>query len=148
MENPFDSAGMAAGYATSRPPVAFSSALLPGAATFLLSLPLVVIVGLAWAGLLKLSGLPIEPQDAVALFAQTKSPLLLALLIALATLVAPITEELIFRAGLFRYVRTRLPRSVGVFGEVGAAQFQSIFYKRPSSCFSFSFIVDETIPEH
>ena len=44
------------------------------------------------------------------LFAGAKSPLLLGSLVALASIVAPITEELIFRAGLFRYARTRLPR--------------------------------------
>ena len=31
-------------------------------------------------------------------------------MIVLATVVAPATEELIFRAGIFRYARTRLPR--------------------------------------
>lgn len=95
---------------TPRPPLALGTSLLPGAAAFLLSLPLVVLAGLAWTGLLKLCGLPVEPQDAVAFFTRTKSPVLIAALIALAAVVAPLTEELIFRAGLFRYVRTRLPR--------------------------------------
>ena len=93
-----------------RPPLALGSSLLPGFAAFLLSLPLVVLVGLAWTGLLKLCGLPVEPQDAVAFFTRTKSPVLLAAMIALAAVIAPITEELIFRAGIFRYARTRLPR--------------------------------------
>ncbi len=89
---------------------AFSSCLLPGIATFLLSLPLVVVVGLVWTGLLKLCGLSVEPQDAVAFFKNTRSPPLLATMIVLAALVAPVTEELVFRAGIFRYTRTRLPR--------------------------------------
>ena len=93
-----------------RTPLAVGSSLLPGAAAFLLSLPLVVLVGLAWTGLLKLCGLPVEPQDAVAFFTRTKSPVLIAAMIALAAVIAPITEELIFRAGIFRYARTRLPR--------------------------------------
>jgi membrane protease YdiL (CAAX protease family) len=87
---------------TPRPPLALGSSLLPGFAAFLLSLPLVVLVGLAWTGLLKLCGLPVEPQDAVAFFTRTKSPVLLAAMIALAAIIAPITEDLIFRAGLFR----------------------------------------------
>ena len=93
-----------------RPPLALGSALLPGAAAFLLSLPLVVLVGLAWTGLLKLCGLPVEPQDAVGFFTRTQSPVLITAMIALAAIIAPITEELIFRAGIFRYARTRLPR--------------------------------------
>ncbi len=84
--------------------------LLPGAAAFVMSLPLVVIVGLAWTGLLKLCGLPVEPQDAVSFFRKAESPALIAAMIFLAAIIAPVTEELIFRAGLFRYVRTRLPR--------------------------------------
>lgn len=93
-----------------RPAFAFTASLLPGLATFLISLPLVVVVGLLWTGLLKLCGLPVEPQDAVAFFKKPQSPALLATMIALAALVAPLTEELVFRAGIFRYTRTRLPR--------------------------------------
>ena len=95
---------------TPRPPFAFAATLRPGLAAFLLSLPLVIVVGLAWTALLKLCGLPVDPQDAVAFFTQTKSPVLIAAMIALAAVIAPVTEELIFRAGIFRYARTRLPR--------------------------------------
>jgi len=35
-------------------------------------------------------------------------------MIVLAAIVAPITEELIFRAGLFRYLRTRIPRALAL----------------------------------
>ncbi len=95
---------------TARPPSSPGSVLIPGAAAFVMSLPLVVIVGLAWTGLLKLCGLPVEPQDAVSFFRKAESPALSAAMIFLAAIIAPVTEELIFRAGLFRYVRTRLPR--------------------------------------
>ncbi len=93
-----------------RQPFALGPSLLPGLATFLVSLPLVVVVGLAWTTLLKLCGLPVEPQDAVSFFRKAESSGLIAVMIVLAALVAPLTEELIFRAGIFRYVRTRLPR--------------------------------------
>ena len=43
-------------------------------------------------------------------FTRTQSPVLITAMIALAAIIAPITEELIFRAGIFRYARTRLPR--------------------------------------
>ena len=84
--------------------------VLSGIATFLVSLPILALVSFAWQGILQLCGIPAEKQDLIDLFANAKSPGLLAFMIALATLVAPVTEELLFRAGLFRYARTRLPR--------------------------------------
>jgi len=91
-------------------PFADSNTFRAGVVTFLISLPIVVVVALAWAGLMTLCGLPVEPQDAVALFKKTSSPMFLAAMIVFATVVAPLTEELVFRAGIFRYARTRLPR--------------------------------------
>ena len=40
----------------SRPSFGFTASILPGIATFLISLPLIVVVGLLWTGLLKLCG--------------------------------------------------------------------------------------------
>lgn len=88
----------------------FGGVFVSGVTTFLISLPLVMVVSLVWTGLLKLCGLPIESQDAVALFKSIKSPALLATMVVLATVIAPLNEELLFRAGIFRYARTRLPR--------------------------------------
>ena len=83
---------------------------LTGAAIFLMSLPLVTVAGLVWQFALKLCGLPVEKQDLITMFSNAESPLILATMIVLAVVGAPIAEELIFRAGLFRYVRGRLPR--------------------------------------
>jgi membrane protease YdiL (CAAX protease family) len=83
---------------------------ISGAATFLISLPAVALVSFAWQALLELCGIPAEKQDLIDLFANAKSPGLLLFMAALATLIAPVTEELLFRHGLFRYARTRLPR--------------------------------------
>ena len=44
------------------------------------------------------------------MFANVESPTLLVIMIILAIGTAPVTEELVFRAGLFRYFRTRMPR--------------------------------------
>eukprot|EP01035_Chromulina_nebulosa_P004074 gene4074-5566_t len=93
-----------------RPPARLGAALASGLTTFLISLPLVVLVGLLWLGVMKLIGLPPDRQDLVRLFTETKSPVLLVFMIVLATVLAPVTEELIFRAGMFRFARTRLPR--------------------------------------
>jgi membrane protease YdiL (CAAX protease family) len=84
--------------------------ILGGCAVFLIALPLITACGLLWQELLSAVGLPAEPQDLIALFASIKSPLLLAVMIFLAVVMAPVTEELVFRAGLFRYARSRLPR--------------------------------------
>jgi membrane protease YdiL (CAAX protease family) len=81
-----------------------------GAATFLMSLPLLIVVSKGWELLLHLAGLPTQKQNLVDMFLRADSRLLLVVLIGLATIVAPVTEELVFRAGLFRYFRTRLPR--------------------------------------
>jgi membrane protease YdiL (CAAX protease family) len=85
-------------------------ALVSGVATFLISLPVLFAVGLLWQGLLKLCNYTIKPQDSIDLLRHTDSIALKVTLVAVAILVAPISEELLFRAGIFRYVRTRLPR--------------------------------------
>jgi hypothetical protein len=75
-------------------------------------MPLASGAALAWERFLNIVGLPTERQELVDLFTQTKSPVLLALMIALALVVAPVSEELVFRAGLFRFLRFRAPRWV------------------------------------
>jgi len=84
--------------------------LRAGLITFAIALPLLVTVGILWTLFLNRVGLPAERQELIGLFAEAKSPFLLGSLVVLASIVAPITEELVFRAGLFRYARTRLPR--------------------------------------
>lgn len=81
-----------------------------GVVVFLIALPVITIVNLAWLGLLKAAGVPAEQQDLLRLFVETDSALLLTVMVLLATIVAPIAEELLFRATLFRYLRNRLPR--------------------------------------
>jgi uncharacterized protein len=81
-----------------------------GVATFLISLPLLTATSVIWQSLLELLGLPAEQQDLIGMFANVESPTLLVIMIILAIGTAPVTEELVFRAGLFRYFRTRMPR--------------------------------------
>ena len=88
----------------------FFNALSSGLVTFLIALPVLTAVGLVWQGLLSLCHITPENQEAIDLLRDTDSPALRFLLLVVAIMVAPITEELIFRAGIFRYVRTRLPR--------------------------------------
>jgi uncharacterized protein len=92
-----------------RPPLT-AGAFRTGVTTFLIALPIVTLVNLGWLEFLKFADLPTEQQDLLRMFSQAEQPALIALLVVLATLVAPVTEELLFRATLFRYLRTRIPR--------------------------------------
>lgn len=79
--------------------------------TLLVALPILILVSLGWTELLRACGLPDEPQDLIALFTQTKSPFVIAGMLLVACVLAPIYEELLFRAGLYRFVRQKLGRT-------------------------------------
>jgi len=85
-----------------------------GIAAFLMALPLVAATAILWQSLLRFCGFEIHEQDLVGIFAETDSPLMLGGMALLAVVSAPVTEELVFRAGLFRYLRTRTPRWVAL----------------------------------
>jgi membrane protease YdiL (CAAX protease family) len=82
-----------------------------GVGVLLTALPLLIVFNLGWTALLQKLGLPDEPQDLIAIFAGTKSPLVLTGMLLVACGLAPLNEELIFRAGLYRFCRQRLGRS-------------------------------------
>lgn len=83
---------------------------IAGAATFLMCLPVMLVTAALWERTLQFAGLPVERQDLIAMFANAESPWLLIIMITLAVVIAPLTEEFVFRAGLFRFLRTRIPR--------------------------------------
>ncbi len=83
---------------------------LAAVATCLIALPLITLLGYAWKAGLQTFGFETPDQEMVDIFRQADSPEKLILLTGLAVVVAPLTEEVIFRAGLFRYLRTRIPR--------------------------------------
>lgn len=91
-------------------PFSVSTTVRDGGIAFLLVLPVIVSVGLLWGVLLRSLNLPSVEQDIVGVFARTDSGVALAGLLILATIVAPLTEELIFRAGIFRVLRGRIGR--------------------------------------
>jgi membrane protease YdiL (CAAX protease family) len=86
-----------------------------GLATVLIAFPLVQGVGLVWQALLGWAGLPVETPDNIQVFLDLHSPLLRVIFALLAIVVAPIGEELVFRAGLFRYFLGRFPRWLALF---------------------------------
>ncbi|HEX3728162.1 MAG TPA: type II CAAX endopeptidase family protein [Opitutaceae bacterium] len=85
-------------------------ALRTGGAAVLAAWPLLLLTALIWENLLQACGLPPVKQDQVAIFEGINSPALRAVFALFAGVIAPINEELIFRAGLFRFCRGRLPR--------------------------------------
>jgi membrane protease YdiL (CAAX protease family) len=94
-----------------RPVLPWSEATGYAIGTLLIALPILILISLGWMALLRACGLPDEPQDLIALFTQTKSPLVVAGMLLVACVLAPIYEELLFRAGLYRFVRQKLGRT-------------------------------------
>lgn len=84
--------------------------ILSGVITFAIILPLLCAISFIWKTLIDSLGYPSGEQEMVRLFRKADTPALLGLMIVVVAIIAPITEEMIFRAGLFRYLRTRIPR--------------------------------------
>ncbi|NDV63461.1 CPBP family intramembrane metalloprotease [Puniceicoccales bacterium CK1056] len=90
--------------------ISLGQSLFLGLFYFLASLPVVYGVGVAWNGLLEYLrqqgfdiNLPL--QDAVVLFQEASSPIVFVGLILLAVVVAPVVEETVFRAGIYRFFK-------------------------------------------
>jgi len=113
-------------------PTSVLPAVRGGALTFLVAMPLALGVGFVWERFLQAVGLPTEPQELVGLLAQAKSPALVAFVIALALVLAPVAEELVFRVGIFRFLRARAPGwvayvvSAGLFAALHGNWFGSL----------------------
>ncbi|MEX2044406.1 MAG: CPBP family intramembrane glutamic endopeptidase [Opitutus sp.] len=93
-----------------RPQGRTASPVISGVVTFLIAWPVVIAVANGWDLLLEALGIPPSRQNLIQMFADAEDPFALAMMILLAVIAAPIGEELVFRAGLFRYFRTRIPR--------------------------------------
>lgn len=100
-------------------PAEIKLSLRSGVLTFLAVLPLATGSALVWERFLQMLGLPTAPQELVNMLLQTKSPASIGFLIALAIVVAPVAEELVFRAGIFRYLRSCAPRWVAYVASAG-----------------------------
>jgi uncharacterized protein len=80
-------------------------------ATLVLALPLLALCSWGWTKLLQRLGLPHVPQDLIAIFGSVQSPAVLLAMIAVACVVAPINEELLFRGVIYRGMRQRFGRA-------------------------------------
>ena len=93
------------------PAVPWLKVVLYASGALLVALPVLIILSLGWTLLLRELGLPDEPQDLIAVFSNTRSPAVVAGMFLVACVLAPLNEELLFRAGLYRYCRQKLGRS-------------------------------------
>ncbi len=98
----------------SNPPLSPALAVLSGARAFAALLPLIWLSSLLWKTLLDALGFDAPPQDLVLIFMRTGDQRALAAMILFAVVIAPLTEELLFRVGLFRWLRTRTHRAVAL----------------------------------
>lgn len=83
---------------------------LGGVATFLVALPPVWAISFGWQNLLQALHLPVKEQDTLALFEGLHTTSGRVGFVVVAAIGAPVAEELLFRAGLFRFCLGRLPR--------------------------------------
>ncbi len=76
---------------------------------FLAVLPVLYGGTLVWIQLLELVGITPEHQDVVETFRDADSPLVIGGMIFLVVVLAPISEEIIFRGCLYRFLKSYLP---------------------------------------
>jgi len=99
---------------------AFSCALL----YFLAFIPPRFLVEVGWTAFLhKLQDfdipVPMDEQSVVGCFDGSAPPLAYISLIFIAGIVAPMVEELLFRAGLYRFLKGRMPRNTAIIVSAG-----------------------------
>ncbi|MBK9991673.1 MAG: CPBP family intramembrane metalloprotease [Verrucomicrobia bacterium] len=99
---------------TPRPNPSIAKIVTAGFTTFAITVSIVVPVQWLWEQLLILLHLPTTRQEMVEIFFRTASPTRVAMLAGIAVLMAPVTEELVFRGGLFRFLRDRTPRWIAL----------------------------------
>lgn len=102
-------------------PLSWPAAAAAAGRTLVVALPLVAAVSYLWTHFLHLVGLPEEPQDLLAVFQGTRSPVVLAGMVTVACVLAPMNEELLFRGAIFRFLRQRFHRAV-------ALTFSAVFF--------------------
>ena len=94
-------------------------------------LPGCTLLALGWNFALDSLGLPRAIQDVVEIIRTTGNPWVLAQWILVVALLAPIGEELVFRAGLFRFLANRMPPSVAA--AISAALFAALHWNLQAS---------------
>lgn len=102
-----------------------------GILSFFEALPLIFIATLGWNFVTKIWSnfgivIPLKRQELVDLFANSNSKTLVATIIIFATIIAPITEELIFRGGIYRFLKSKISPIVAL--GISAVLFAWVHY--------------------
>ncbi|MDF9827544.1 membrane protease YdiL (CAAX protease family) [Ereboglobus sp. PH5-10] len=95
-------------------PIPLLQAILVGIGVFCIARTVFIPVAFAWDWLLDRAGAEAASQDLVQIFINETSPARIAALAFIAVVIAPVTEEAIFRGGLFGYIRTRTQRLIAL----------------------------------
>ncbi len=85
-----------------------------GARVFAAIVPITIGASFLWLSALDALGIDAPQQELIELFAKADAPGQILALTFVAVLLAPLTEEIVFRAGLFRFLRDRLPRWIAL----------------------------------
>jgi membrane protease YdiL (CAAX protease family) len=92
------------------PPIPPAKAILAGIGVFCIARTVFIPVAFLWDQFLKLARIDALDQDLIQVFRDEPSPARIATMTIIATIVAPVAEEMLFRGGLFGYIRTRAQR--------------------------------------
>lgn len=90
-------------------------ACLCGLYAFLILVPLLNPLTHGWFLLLEQFGLEPETQTAVRLFAEVDNRLTLILMVVVIVVLAPVTEEIVFRGCLYRFIKGKIGILPGLF---------------------------------
>lgn len=89
-----------------------------------------VVAGIGWHALLQFVGFSVEPQPVIEWFFKIQDPRLLAGLVVLAVVAAPVAEEVFFRGILHPFLTARFGSSFGL--ALGALAFAGFHLHLPS----------------
>ncbi len=97
-----------------REPLKLPQIFAQGLQAFVTNYPIIFITGLVWMGALQLTQqfapeIKTPQQIAVTAISHQTDPGLLLLIIGFAVVLAPINEELLFRAGIYRFLKGKFP---------------------------------------
>lgn len=92
----------------SRRKISGKKAFLIALYSFLIVIPILSVVTLAWSTLLEVWQIEPQLQDTVMIFAEIDNLPLLVLMILLTVVLAPISEEVLFRGCLYRFLKAKI----------------------------------------
>ncbi len=90
--------------------------LVEGIRTFVAIVPLTAGASLLWVNGLNALGIDTPQQDLIDAFIKADKPGPFFALTFVAVILAPLTEEIVFRGGLFHFAKGRIPRWLAVLG--------------------------------